>query len=514
MRRAVLHVGGVVIDCTRVILDTRHAAVDLLHEICGICHIDGDRVRRDIARRALVPAAVGILRIVRTMHALHRQHVVRRRMSVVGNTAIDSAAVGRRCAVIGDAPALKAVDDPHDGFCRGFICIRHQRALMGIRRSIVPRRIVCEMQVVRSNALQESHAVHALHIRDVVRRNPRAIDADLRPVDARAAECPRIRHREHRIAVCEGMIQFEIVCVKIIDRPYVRVLHVDVQRIARDVIGAKGGAVVAVQHRPVEIRPRLQCRARPVADVDDVAHRLVGAAGMSAVDIAVARADRAARNGDCIVRCRSLAIGVYRVYSSAVDVPHHAAIDVDGIVRSIAVVCCAPAIDTREAVLTCGRSVDGDSVVLRIRAVCSASSLCIAAVDVRIAGAAVHRDRVPVRRTCPLRIAAVDLAERAALYGDAVARDIGGTVRIIDLTAVETARRAAFKDEAVARPLLSAADGACAHGIAARHRAVDRAARDRDAVAAQSRRAVCVICCRAVDSPARGGIRKGDCVVF
>ena len=206
MRRAVLHVGGVVIDCTRVILGTRHAAVDLLHEICGICHIDGDRVRRDIARRALVPAAVGILRIVRTMHALHRQHVVRRRMSVVGNTAIDSAAVGRRCAVIGDAPALKAVDDPHDGFCRGFIRIRHQRALMGIRRGIVPRRIVCEMQVVRPNDLQESHAVHALYIRDVVRRNPRAINADLRPVDARAAECARVRHGEHRIAVREGMI--------------------------------------------------------------------------------------------------------------------------------------------------------------------------------------------------------------------------------------------------------------------------------------------------------------------
>ena len=293
-----------------------------------------------------------------------------------------------------------------------------------------------------------------------------------------------------------------------------RILHVDVQRIARDIIGAKGGAVVAVQHRPVEICPRLQHRTRPVADIDDVAHRLVGVAGMSAVDIAVARADRTARNGDCIVRCRSLAIGVYRVYSSAVDVPHHAAIDVDGIVRSIAVVCCAPAIDTREAVLTCGRSVDGDSVVLRIRAVCSASSLCIAAVDVRIAGAAVHRDRVPVRRPRPLRIAAVDLSERAALYGDAVARDIGGTVRIIDLTAVEIARRSAFKDDAVARPLLSAADGSRAHGIAARHGVVDRAARDRDAVAAQSRRAVCVICCRTVDSLARGGIRKGDCVVF
>ena len=79
MRRAVLHVGGVVIDCTRVILGTRHAAVDLLHEICGICHIDGDRVRRDIARRALVPSAVGILRIVRTMHALHRQQARPRR---------------------------------------------------------------------------------------------------------------------------------------------------------------------------------------------------------------------------------------------------------------------------------------------------------------------------------------------------------------------------------------------------------------------------------------------------
>ena len=151
--RAVLHVGGVVVNCTRVVLGTRHAAVDLLHEICCVREIDGDRVPRDIARRALVPAAIGILRFVRAVYTRHGQLIAGRRMSLIGNTAVDRLVPRRRRTIIGDAAILKAVDDPFDRLRRGFIRIRHQPALVSIRRGKAAICIIVEMQVVRPGTL-------------------------------------------------------------------------------------------------------------------------------------------------------------------------------------------------------------------------------------------------------------------------------------------------------------------------------------------------------------------------
>ena len=219
--------------------------------------------------------------------------------------------------------------------------------------------------------------MNAVDIVDVIRRDPRKIGVDLCPVDARTAERPRVCDREHRIPICKGVVQFEIVRVKIVEGLYMDIFCRDIERIVRNII-----RLAAARH----ITPREHCP------------REIGMCPIAKVDCIPCGPPRACR-------------------ISAGDSARHSA--------------------------------------------------------------ARHRDDIARRISCIRRIAADQRQRTAAADGHRVPCHVTR-----------------------------------AHGAASLHGAIDRTARDRDAVAAQSRRTIRVVCCRAVDSPARGGICKGDFVVF
>ena len=322
-----LHVHGVFFDLAGMMFAACLPAVDLFDAIRRMSHIDGHRVARDIARIAIVLAAKSILRIIRAVNARDRQRIARRRVTVVGNAAIKLAALRLSGAVKGDPAAFETVDHPDDGSRLILVLIRHQCALMRIRRPEIPHGIVLEMQRVRRRALQQLDAAHAVDILEIVCIDRRAVDADLAPIDARAREISRVLDGQHHVVIRKRLIQLEIVAFKVVDGLYGDILPVDAERIARHI------RLVAAIDRVRRERRTSEIGMLRVAKADRVARRLSCAIGIAAVNVGGSAGilEASARDGDAVVRDIARADSIAAV-NRAFDL---AACDGDAVVHDI-----------------------------------------------------------------------------------------------------------------------------------------------------------------------------------
>ena len=203
------------------------------------------------------------------MDTRNRQLIVRRRMSLAGNTAVDLAVIRCCRAVVVDTAALETARLQHECVRRRRIIIRDQTELVRIGRIRSPlRRIVRELQRIGGvAALQESNALDSVLRREVVRRQPRAIDSDLVHVNARAREVARIRDRQHRIAERSRTVQLELVVLEVVDGIYCDIPRIDVQRIARR-------RLIAAVDVAVCERCSREIRMCVIAEIDRVVLRL------------------------------------------------------------------------------------------------------------------------------------------------------------------------------------------------------------------------------------------------
>ena len=272
----------IVRDLARIGCVRNFTAVDMLDRGSVGGEFERRRIAFDIACRSLVLATVGILeRHSRCGLPRHCQRITRRRMTIAGQSAIDLTAERRCCAVIGDIAALKAARLQQKGVRRTCAIIRDKSELMRLgRRRRLTCRIVRECQRIGIiAALQKGHALDAVLRREVVRRQPRAVDGDFIHVNARSVERTCIRDGQHRITECSLTVQFELVVLEVIDRLRRDILGIDVERIAHR-------RLVAAVDIALRERHTREIAVRIVAKVDDIARRRAIAMCIAAVNIA------------------------------------------------------------------------------------------------------------------------------------------------------------------------------------------------------------------------------------